>query len=442
MFSPSYRIQLKSVFTVAYPVALSQLGHIAVGVADTIMAGRLPGPGIGAITIAMSIFIPLLMVVLGCSMGMSPMISRALGAKEEDKITPIFFHSLVSFSFLSFVLMGICMLLVPYLGWFNRDPEVVAMAKPFLMVTAVTLIPIMGFQLLRQLAEGYSNTLAATIISWSGNVLNIVLVIFTINGTMPLLPASLEGIAWASLIARFIMAFGMLGYIATQKILWRHVKGCLKEDLKPAFAKEVLVKSLPVGAQLALESAAFACGAFIIGFMDTASLEAHQIAINLASVTYMAASGIGAGAAVRVGFERGSNNRTATRQAGSASFLLVSIFMLACAVLFVLAKDWMPTIYTDDPEVIRIAIPLLLVTALFQLSDGIQVVAIGALRGLGDVILPAWLSFAGYWVIAMPLAYYWGITLGMGALGVWYGFTAGLFIVSIVLLLRFYKMAK
>ena len=182
--------------------------------------------------------------------------------------------------------------------------------------------------------------------------------------------------------------------------------------------------------------------AIMIGWIGTTPLAAHQIAINLASITYMVALGIAAAATIRVGNQIGKKDYKTMRNAAMTCIIMAIGLMSVAAIVFILGRNFLPQLYISDPEVIRQAAILLIVAALFQLSDGVQVIALGALRGMSDVKIPTLITLVAYWVIGLPLGYLFGFTLGQGALGVWYGLLAGLSIAAVLLYIRFNKLSN
>lgn len=194
--------------------------------------------------------------------------------------------------------------------------------------------------------------------------------------------------------------------------------------------------------QLIFEISTFSVAAIMIGWMGTIQLAAHQIAINLASITYMIALGIAAAATIRVGNQLGQKDYITMRKAAITCFIMAIVFMSFATLIFIFGRYFLPTLYINDPEVIDMAATLLVVAGLFQLADGIQVIGLGALRGMSDVIIPTVITLIAYWVIGLPLGYLFGFTLQLGALGVWYGLLAGLAIAAILLFLRFNHLSK
>ena len=433
---------IQETLVLAGPVAFSQLGHISVGVVDTLMAGQISKEALAAATVALSVFFPLFMLYIGFSYGFTPLISQAHGEGDEEKIVRVFKHAVILnivIGVLLTVLLYLCIYLIPYL---HQPIHIVADATTFFSIIALSLLPIIVFQIFKQFIEGMGHTKQAMIVSVVGNVANILLIVFLVYGYYGFPALGLNGIAYATLIARIIMAVSMAAYFmfAAEYKKYRKIYGMISIEWK--FIAEVFKKSYPVGLQMSFESGAFSLAAIFVGTFGTAQISAHQIALNLASVTYMVATGIAAAATVRVGFEYGRKEKTELQLAGRTAVVLAMVFMSITALMFALFRTVLPSFYTDDAEVIRIASMLLWMVVFFQLSDGVQVVSMGALRGMGDVVIPSSVAFTAYWIIGLPLGWVLAFIAGWEVYGVWVGLTVGLVFASVVLLVRFLKKSK
>jgi MATE family multidrug resistance protein len=300
----------------------------------------------------------------------------------------------------------------------------------------------MIFQGFRQFAEGLGLTRQAMLLSLMANVVNALLCYILIFGHFGAPALGMMGAAWATLVSRGLMALLMGAYVLRAERLrpyreaagsWLHLRG---DTLR-----RILGLGLPIGVQMMFEMGAFSFSAIMIGWLGATALAAHQIAINIASVTYMAASGIAAAATIRVGNLRGLGDAMGARQAGFTAYTLTFLFMSTMGLLLIAGRHYIPHFYSpngqDDPAVMAQAATLLLIAALFQVSDGLQVVGLGALRGLEDVKVPSVVALLAYWAVALPLGYGLGFGLKLGSMGVWIGLLSGLTTVAVVLLWRF-----
>ena len=446
MFSKDYIHHYKEHILLSLPVIISQLGHIFVGLADTMIAGRRLGtPPMASAAIASSMFFPVLMLGIGISYGATSLIAKADGAGDKNEIKTIFKHSLVLNFILSTFLFVLLYKSAFILKLLDQPKEVEAAAVPFLEWLAWSILPLMLFQTFKQFAEGLSNTKQAMIISVGSNILNVLLIFVLVDGWFGIPSLGLNGIAIATFIARVFMAVAMILMVLSNKRISDYLVGWRAVKFKTEKFIELIKISLPIGLQLTLEAGAFGFAFIIVGWLGTVEIAAHQIALSMAGVTYMGATGISAAATVRVGYELGRKDFVQLRKAGYSAMMLVFIYMSITAISFVCLRFYLPTFYfeeaalsqIEEATVIKMASSLLLITAFFQLSDGIQVVGLGALRGMGDVVIPTVAVLVAYWVLGLPLGYWLAFKMGLGIQGVWYGLSTGLIFVSIFLFIRF-----
>jgi MATE family multidrug resistance protein len=280
------------------------------------------------------------------------------------------------------------------------------------------------------------------VVSIGANLLNVFLNYLLIYGNLGFPEMGLFGAGISNCIARWAMGFGMAGYffLSESGKPWRKKFFSTLPDLPNLFLLNRL--GLPVAFQFLFEVGAFSFTALLVGRMGESSLAAHQIVISIASVTYMMASGLSSAASIRVGHFYGLQNRKMILLSGIRSFQMVSVFMLGTAAFLLLLRNQIPILFIQDPEVLKIGAELIIIAGFFQLSDGIQVIGLGCLRGLSDVLVPTLITLVAYWVIAIPFGYYLGLTLGMGPAGTWWALLAGLSISAIFMLIRFLSLSK
>ena len=435
------RPHLRPTALLAYPVVLSQLGHIMVSFVDSVLVGRTGTVPLAAVSLGVSSTTVLMILGIGLSMGSVPLVAAADGRRDLPELGRLLASSVWLSALAGLVLAGLGQLVPPLLHYLGQPPEVAALAAPWVRVISWSLVPLMLFQGFREFAEGLGLTKQAMWLSVLANVVNAVLCYALVFGHWGAPRMGLMGSAWATLIARILMALLMAAYVLQAKRLHEYRAAVTKWLPDAATLRRLLDVGAPIGVQMAFEVGAFAASAIMIGWLGAIPLAAHQVAINLASITYMAASGIAAAATIRVGRLRGSGDIAAARQAGFAAYVLGFLFMGTMAGLFILLRNSAPHLYSHDPLVVSQAAGLLLIAALFQVSDGLQVVGLGALRGLEDVKVPSVVALLAYWVVALPVGYFLGFRLHWGAPGVWSGLLIGLSIVAVVLLLRFRREA-
>lgn len=438
MFSKEYLRHYREHIKLSLPVAISQLGHIFVGVADTIMAGKLGSVPLASAAIASSMFFPVLMLGIGISYGATSLIARADGAQDKQEIRVVFKHSLLLNFILSVFLFILLYKSAFVLKLLNQPKEVVIAAVPFLEWLAWSILPLMLYQTLKQFAEGLSNTKLAMIISISSNILNVLLIYVFMDGWAGIVPAmGLNGIAIATFVARSFMAVSMILLVVFNKRFSEYIKGWGKITFGLSKFRELIAISLPIGLQLTLEAGAFGFAFIVVGWLGTTEIAAHHIALNMAGITYMGATGIAAAATVRVGNELGRKDYKQLRMAGYSALFLVFCYMSITAISFICLRFYLPSLYIQEKPVVEMASTLLLIAAFFQLSDGIQVVGLGALRGIGDVVIPTIAVLVAYWVLGLPVGYWLAFKMSLGIQGVWYGLSIGLIFVSLFLFFRF-----
>ncbi|MEM9390203.1 MAG: MATE family efflux transporter [Bacteroidota bacterium] len=438
----NYKAHLKKNFLLAYPVMISQVGHMMVNVADSVMVGQLGALPLAGASLANVIFHLLMTFGIGISYAITPLVAAADGEGNTARVSEILKNGFLLNIITGVLLFGLVLIGSPVLFYLDQPQDVVTMAVPYLNIVTFSLIPLMVFQTFRQFAEGLSRTRQAMFIVIACNLINIGLNYLLIYGKAGFPELGLNGAGWASLISRIVLAIWMMGYIYFSQSFIAFRNGFSMGFYSKKLIKRLINIGLPAGLQFIFEVGAFGFAVIMIGWIGTKALAAHQIAVNLAAVSYMAASGLSAAATVRVGNQLGRKDVPTLRAAAFTLYGMVITFMLACALIFILGRYYLPSLYIRDEEVVQMASSLVVIAGFFQLSDGIQVVSLGALRGLEDVKVPTLLTFIAYWVIALPVGYLLGFKFDLGAEGIWYGLLIGLTIVAMVMSIRFNKLTK
>jgi multidrug resistance protein, MATE family len=427
--------------SLAFPVMLSQLGQVLVGVADSMMVGRLGAEPLAAASLANSIFFVVLMFGIGVSMAITPLVAMADGKNNPRRISRLFNHGFIINMASGTMLFLLIVLSSPLLHHLNQPEEVVVLSIPYLAIITFSLLPFMLFQTFKQFAEGLSQTKQAMYITLVCNAVNVFLNWVMIYGNLGFPALGLNGAGWATLISRVLMGVFMLYYIIKSKRYLPYTLSFRVKKLSFPMISKMLKIGVPTGFQFIFEVGAFSTAAIMMGWIGVTALAAHQIAINLASISYMMASGLSTAAMIRVGNQLGRNDIRTLREAGFTTFIMVAIFMSVTALIFILFREFLPSLYIDDLDVIKMSATLLVIAGLFQLSDGIQVVGLGALRGMADVRVPTIVTLVAYWVIGLPLGYVFGFVLGMNEVGIWYGLLIGLTVTGVLLLYRFHSLS-
>ena len=438
----NYKDHFKKNISLAFPVMLSQMGQVMVGVADSVMVGRVGVEPLAAASLANSIFYFIFMFGVGVSYAITPLVAKADSIGDHRESSVLIKHGLLTNMVVALALFLLLMLTTQLIHLLNQPAEVVVLARPYLIVIGISLLPFMLFQTFRQFCEGLSLTKVPMYFTVAANVINIGLNYILIFGKLGFEPMGLMGAGWASLIARFLMGVGMAAYVLYARKFKPYWEGFQVVRIKVERIKKLLNLGIPVGMQFIFEIGAFAAAAIMVGWLGAEPLAAHQIAINLSSLSYMMASGISAAATVRVGNQMGRRDIPMLIKAGRSSFVMGATFMAVCGLIFITGKELLPSLYIDDESVINIAASLLIIAAFFQISDGLQVVSLGALRGMEDVKIPTIITLFAYWVVGLPVGYLFGFHWQFGIEGIWYGLLIGLSLSAILLLLRFHFLTQ
>ncbi|MCF6298048.1 MAG: MATE family efflux transporter [Flavobacteriaceae bacterium] len=433
----NYTSEFKYNLKLAYPIMIGHLGHILVGLADNIMVGRLGAAPLAAVSLGNSFIYIAFSLGIGFSLAITPLIAEADGKKDIEKGRKHFQHGLILCTILGITMFLMLILATPLLRYMNQPPEVVELAIPYLKIVALSMIPLMIFQGFKQFTDGLSQTkygMHATIIA---NIINVILNFVLIYGFWIFPRLELEGAALGTLFSRFVMLFFIIWILNSQAKFKHYFKRLTFSEIKKTEFYKIISLGFPTAMQMFFEVAIFTSAIWLAGTLGTIDQAANQIALNLASMTFMIAVGLGVTATIRVGNQKGLKKFDELKRISQSILLQVIIIELCFAIGFFVLKDVLPLVYIDNIAVVKTAASLLLIVGLFQLSDGFQVVILGALRGMQDVKIPTFLIFIAYWLIGFPVSYILGIILNFGSQGIWIGLLAGLTASAILLFLRF-----
>ncbi len=424
---------LRRNITLAFPVMIGQLGHIAVSVADSVMVGRVGVVPLAGVTFASTIYHVLMLFGIGVSYAITPLVSA--DSRDKTKILGFLQNGFVLNVIIGLMLAGLGYAASNFLNYFGQKEAVVVIARPYLLIVCISLLPLMIFQTFRQFSEGLSDTFSPMIVSLVANLVNISLNYVLIYGKYGIPALGPNGAGYATLISRICM-FILMIWLLRKK--WRGFEW----NFQMTTIRRLLKLGIPSGMQYVFETGAFAMAAIMVGWIGAEALAAHNIALSLAAITYMTSTGLGASASIRIGNQMGLRDKHNLRIAGFSGFGTVAVFMLICGFSFILLRDWLPALYVEDVNVQSMASALLIVVAAFQVSDGLQVVGLGVLRGLTDVRVPTLVTFVSYWLITIPTAYFFGFVMNWGIRGIWYALLLGLTIAAILLICRFNILSR
>lgn len=434
-YIPYYRRNLK----LALPVVMSQIGQVTVSLVDNMMVGHVGTPELAAASFANSVFMIGMVFGMGLTMGFTPVVGSAVGKNDRQEILAwlkngVFSQNVAAFALT--LLMFSLYFLLPYMG---QPSEVLMLAKPYYLVLCASYLPFMWFFTLKQFFEGLGNTKMAMQITLISNVINIVVNYLFIFGQLGLPEMGLMGAGLGTLVSRIVMPIMFVWFILRKSEYRDFFAQAHQQSLKRDSIITLLKIGIPIGFQLIVEVSAFAVGSVMMGWLGEIPLAAHQVALGLATFTYMISLGVSQANTIRVSHQMGERNYDAMKYAVYASTHLVLAFMLCGALVFVLGRNVLPLLFTSDQEVVTMAASLLFVAAIFQLFDGLQVVMLSTLRGMADVKTPMYIAFFSYLLIGLPVSYIFAFPLGVGAPGIWYGFLVGLGSAGILFFLRFRK---
>jgi len=446
-----YTREFKYNLKLAFPVMIGMLGHTFVQFIDNIMVGQLGTAELAAISLGNSFVFIAMSIGIGFSSAITPLVAEADGAKKDDDISRIFEHS-----FMICLILGIVLFLSVFLNRnllysMNQPLEVVELASPYLFWVSMSLITIVTFQSFRQFADGLSFTRAAMYSTLVGNAINVILNFFLIFGFWIFPKLGVEGAAIGTLISRICMLTFIIFYLKLHKKLSKYIKKFFPTKVEIKRVKKILYLGLPSALHSLFEVAFFVSAVWMSGFIGKNSQAANQIALNLSSMTYMVALGVGVAAMIRVGNQRGMMNFKKLREVALSTLFLIIIIDIFFCLIFLTFNDSLPLLYldpsnpssfTDVSEVLKIASNLLIIAGVFQLFDGIQAVVLGALRGMQDVTKPAIIIFFSYGILGFPISYTLGFYTSLEMVGIWIGLLSGLFFSSLFLFLRFNYLSK
>ena len=435
----------------AAPVIMGMLGHTFVGLVDNIMVGQLGAAELAAVSLGNSFFFVAMSLGIGFSTAITPLIAEADSEQNFARGKSAFKHGFVLCTLLALVLFALMLLAKPLMYMMDQPQEVVVLALPYLDMVALSLIPLIIFQALKQYSDGMSLTkypMYATIIA---NIINIFFNYVLIFGVWGFPKMGVVGAGLGTLISRFVMLFLMWYFLKRLEKTKVYLSGLKLFILEHSMMKKIIGLGLPSALQMFFEVGIFTAAIWLSGTLGKNAQAANQIALNLSSMTFMIATGLSVTAMIRVGNQKGLKRPVELRRIAKSIFMMGLILATLFAVLFLVFHQTLPTFYLDlndmkhlmdNQNVVQIAANLLIIAALFQISDSTQVVFLGALRGLQDVKIPTLITFVAYWIVGFPISYYLGASARYGSIGIWIGLLAGLTASSIFLYIRFDYLSK
>lgn len=418
----------------AGPVVMGELGWMAMGIVDTMMVGRLGAEAIGAVSVGSILFFTVAIFGMGLLLGLDATVAQSFGANNLPDCHRWLVHGVWLSLLLTLPLTLVILLTIPVLPYWGIHPQVGEQIVPFLKSLTWGLLPLLLFTTFRRYLQAIGVVKPVMFALVSANLVNLIANWILVFGHWGAPAMGVEGAGWSTSLARIYLALFLAATIFYHD--YRHRTGLLQIPLRPEMKRlrQLMSLGLPAALQITLEIGVFAVATMLVGRLEPASLAAHQIALSLASLTFMVPLGVSSAAAVRVGQAVGRRDMTAAARSGWTALLLGASFMLFACIIFLLFPKALMGIFTNDSTVIAVGISLLFMAALFQLFDGLQVVATGAMRGLGDTRTPMVCNLVGHWLVGLPVGYLLCFIAGWGVIGLWTGLSIGLIAVGAVLL--------
>jgi MATE family multidrug resistance protein len=441
----SYNLQL------AYPVVLGMLGHTLIAIVDNFMVGNLGSTELAAVSLANSFIFIGMSLGIGFSTAITPLIAEADAEKDDTKIRTTFHHGLLLCTILGIVVFILIVLSKPLMLLMNQPQTVVDLAAPYIDWVAFSLIPVIIFQGYKQFADGLSQTKYSMYAIYLANVVHVFFNYVLIYGLWGFPKLGILGAALGTVISRIMMVV-FIHFLLRKNILFKkYFKNFTFQEIRKSILKKIINLGFPSAMQMLFEVALFTAAIWLSGSLGKNSQAANQIALTLASSTFMVAMGFSVAAMIRVSNAKGMKDYKQMITVARSIFLLTILVEIFFGLVFVVFHNYLPHMFLnmsdlsqqlDNEEIIAIASQLFLVAAVFQISDGIQVVVLGALRGLQDVKVPMYITFVAYWIIGFPISYYLGKYTPLETTGIWIGLLAGLSAAALFLYIRFSRLTR
>jgi MATE family multidrug resistance protein len=435
----SYNLKL------AYPVIIGMIGHTLVGFVDNAMVGQLGTSELAAISLGNSFVFLAMAFGIGFSTAITPLIAESDAKKNKSNTKSILSNGILVCVFLGAVLTIIVLIAKPIIYYMGQSEEVVNLAYPYITLVAISLFPLIIFQSFKQFSDGLSFTKIAMISTVIANLINVVINYILIYGKFGFPKLELVGAGIGTLISRVIMVLIIIYLIKSNPKINQYLDNLFSLKYSSIITKKIINLGYPSALQMMFEVGFFISGIWVCGIIGINYQAANQIALNLSSLTFMVALGFSVAATIRIGNQKGLNDYKNLKRIAISIFLITILIELIFALIFIIFSDLLPWLYLENNnnfdvlETVSLASKLLIIVALFQIFDGIQIVAQGALRGIQDVKIPSMICFLSYIIFGVPIMIYLGLYTHLKATGVWIGFLIGLIIASILLSIRFFN---
>ncbi len=446
-----YTNEFSTNMKLAIPVVLGMLGHTLIGIVDNFMVGNLGSTELAAVSLGNSFIFIGMSIGIGFSTAITPIIAEADAENDHKKIRATFHHGLLLCTIIGITLFGLIVLSKPLMLLMHQPKAVVEMATPYIDWVAFSLIPVIIYQGYKQFADGLSKTKYSMYAIFFTNVVHVFFNYVLIYGIWIFPKLGIIGAALGTVISRIMMVIFMHYLLIYNEELKKYFKNFSFKEIKNSMLKKIINLGFPSAMQMFFEVALFTVAIWLSGTISKNSQAANQIALTLATTTFMFAMGLNVTAMIRVSNQKGLNDYKSLIIVARSIFIMAIVLETIFAIAFVLLNNFLPHLFLnmnnaeqflDNQEIIKITAELLLVAAVFQISDGIQVVVLGALRGLQDVKIPMYITFVAYWIVGFPISFYLSLYTNLKATGIWIGLLAGLSVAALFLYIRFAFLTK
>ena len=419
----------------AVPVVVAEMSWVTMGTVDILMVRALGPSAIGAVGVGSMLFLALAVFGIGVLLGLDTVIAQSFGAGQRDECHRWFVHGVVMSVMLTIPLTLVAWVAIARLDLWGFDLTVLNLTEPYLRIVTWSVLPLLLYTAFRRYLQAMGVVKPTMVILLTSNLVNVLANWMLIHGNLGAPALGVDGAGWATFISRSYLALGLLSVV-----VWRDARtdyGLRRVSwvIERSRLRQLLWLGLPAAMQVTLEVGVFSAASALAGRLAPVALAAHQITLNMASFTFMVPLGLASAAAVRVGHAVGRQDTYGANQAGWTAVMLGVFCMAFASAIFLLIPSRLMGLFTVDLTVVDLGVTLLFVAAIFQIFDGLQGVLTGALRGIGDTRTPMFLNLAGHWAFGLPLGYTICFVLGYGVVGLWIGLSAGLIVVSLLLLM-------
>ncbi len=435
----TYKSQYVANIRLALPVVLTQVGQILTQLADNVMVGRYGGDDalpLAAIAFGGSIAFIFLITAIGMAMGLTPLIGELYAQGDRQKSAALLQNGILFYTLLGIATTVLQLAGIPLLYHLGQPVEVVDMALPYYRLLAYSMPFIMLFFAFKQFLEGVGNTHAELIVTVIANLLNIGLNWIFIYGHFGMPEMGATGAGLATLLARIATPLLMIGYFCSRDRYRPYLDGFSLRNYQRKTVRTLVRIGTPIASQMFLESSAFIGTTIMMGWLGTLAISANQIAITVNNCAWMIVTSIGAATTIRISHCYGARDINQLSLAAKASYHLILAWNGFATIAFIVLRHFIPQLFTTNTEVIAITAQLMLFVALYQLSDGLQNISVGILRGLQDVRIITPIAVISYWILNLPVGYLFGFTLGMGPSGLFLGYFVGLTVAAALMMAR------